>query len=153
MENKTFNFFRFEDLRVYNKSLDYSIWVNSQLNNINDNAITDQFVRRFAKSALNISVFIADGSGRNKNQFIYCLKMAKSYVRECIVYTTIAERNNYFNEENVETSRTYLIEISKMLGALISSLLRKNVKDEPADNEDQSDMNDSIVFSQDEDDF
>ena len=98
-------------------------------------------------------MFIADGSGRNKNQFIYCLKMAKSYVRECIVYTTIAERNNYFNEENVETSRTYLIEISKMLGALISSLLRKNVKDESADNEDQSDMNDSIVFSQDEDDF
>ena len=49
MENKTFNFFRFEDLRVYNKSLDYSMWVDSQLNNINGNAITDQFIRRFEK--------------------------------------------------------------------------------------------------------
>ena len=64
--------------------------------------------------------------------FIYYLKMAKSAVRECVVYTTIASRLNLLNEDDKDYSRTQLMEMTKMIGSLVSSLqkLVPNAKDD-----------------------
>ena len=67
---------------------------------------------------------IAEGSARNKAQFVYYLKMAKSAVRECVVYTEIAANEGIMDAEDKEYSRAQLMELTKMIGSLVASLQR-----------------------------
>jgi four helix bundle protein len=132
---RPFNFFRFEDLRIYHKSLDYVKWVYASVSMFPE---TDRkkLGSDFIKAATSIAVNIAEGSGRNKSQFIYYLKMAKSSVRECVVLSTIAHQNGFLTIEKEEESRNFLIEISKMVGALIASLQRSKRPDEEEEESD-----------------
>ncbi len=116
-------FFRFEDLRVYGKALDYTNWVYTITGDIHCNA-NCAMPAQFNNASRNIAVFIAEGSGRSKTQFIYYLKMAKSAIRECLVLTTIAFQAKLITEADNEYSRNALIEMTKMVGALIASLQR-----------------------------
>jgi len=128
MENdstKNVTFFRFEDLRIYHKSLDYIDWVYNATMLFPDEHSRD-LKSRFIAASQSISLYIAEGSARNKSQFIYYLKMAKSSVRECVVFTSVAEKQDYVTETMIEESRTQLMEMTKMLGALIGSLQRAN---------------------------
>jgi four helix bundle protein len=122
---KSVTFFRFEDLRIYHKSLAYVNWLNDVTTLFPEND-KSQFVLRFSDSARNIAFFIAEGSARNKSQFIYNLKMAKSAVRECVVYTTLAVNQGNITDTQEEESRRQLMEMTKMIGALISSLQRSS---------------------------
>ncbi len=122
-EERTVTFFRFEDLRIYHKSLDYNNWLSDVSTIYPDNDKT-QLIQRFSTVARNISFFIAEGSARNKSQFIYYLKMAKSAIRECLVCTSLAYKANNITDEQEEISRGQLMEMTKMIGALISSLQR-----------------------------
>jgi len=122
---KTGTFFRFEDLRIYNKALDYIIWLQDVTMLFPDNDRT-QFVLRFNDSARNIAFFIAEGSARNKSQFIHNLKQAKSAIRECVVFTALSVKQGNIIDTQEEESRRQLMEMTKMIGALISSLQRSN---------------------------
>ncbi|PKP32846.1 MAG: four helix bundle protein [Bacteroidetes bacterium HGW-Bacteroidetes-17] len=138
MENindKQFTFFRFEDLRVYHKSMDYALWVKQVSNSFSDMANMD-LANKFNSAALSIAINIAEGSARNKSQFIYYLKMAKSVLRECLVYGSLACNMQLITEEEEMHSRNQLMEMTKMIGALISSLQRSAVK---VDDESESD--------------
>lgn len=150
MENKTFNFFRFEDLRVYHKALDYSSWINALLKDIEPGAVQNQFARSFSKSATCIAVNIAEGSVRNKGQFVQYLKLAKSHVRECVVFTTVGLNGQFFDNDKYEESRSFLIEISKMVGALITSLQKGKSKDENEDFDEHPETNDLSTARDDE---
>jgi four helix bundle protein len=126
MENKEFNpsFFRFEDLRVYQKALDYYIWV--QINTeMFPHSESHPLVKSFVLDALEIAAKISDGSSKNKTRFIDNLRDAITTIRRCIVYTSISEKLSYFSEEQEESSRTELTELTRMIGALISSLQRE----------------------------
>lgn len=56
--------------------------------------------------------------------------MAKSNVRECVVFTTMALQNGYMTAEQSEFSRNTLIEMTKMLGAMVVSLQKHTSKRE-----------------------
>ena len=116
-------FFRFEDLRIYHKALDYITWVHRATSAI-DSSGTDKLAVKFNESARAIALNIAEGSARNKSQFIYYLKMAKSSIRESLVYTSISRNMEYFDPQQEDESRNFLMELTKMVGALISSLQR-----------------------------
>jgi len=117
------SFFRFEDLRIYAKALDYITWLHGVVNKFPSH---DQptLAQPFLKVSQSIALFLAEGSARNKPQFIYYLKMAKSSVRECVVYTEIAIRLGLINEEEKEYSVNQMMELTKMIGSLVSSLQR-----------------------------
>lgn len=128
MENeaeKILTFFRFEDLRVYHKALDYIEWVHSNTSIFPENELNN-LTGKFINSAQAIALQIAEGSSRNKTQFIYYLKMAKSSIRECVVFTAISHSLNYMTDSSTEESRGQLMELTKMIGALIGSLQRSN---------------------------
>jgi four helix bundle protein len=128
MENeleKTTAFFRFEDLRVYHKALDYIDWVNQSVGEF-PVPKGDIISGKFFQSAMNIAVNISEGSSRNKSQFIYYLKLAKSAIRECVVFTSLASKRKYFTTEASDYSRNQLMEMTKMIGALIGSLQRSS---------------------------
>lgn len=118
-------FFRFEDLRVYHKSIEYINWTYKVLNSLPPEQVNG-FASKFSKSAESIALNIAEGSARNKSQFIYHLKMAKSAIRECVVFTSVARNMDFFDEYQEEESRNILMEMTKMVGALIGSLQRSN---------------------------
>ena len=118
-------FFRFEDLRVYHKAHDYILWVSQTSSNI-PSVVNNSILIRFNDAARSIAIDIAEGSSRNKSQFIYYLKMAKSSVRECLVYTTALSRQKLLAPDQDDESRNFLMEMTKMIGALISSLQRSS---------------------------
>jgi len=125
MENlgNTPSFFRFEDLRVYQKALDYYTWV--QVNTeMFPHVENNPLVKSFILDALEIATKISEGSSRNKSHFVNCLKEAKTSIRRCVVYTTVSFKSGYFTEEEEDTSRNHLMELTKMIGALIGSLQR-----------------------------
>ena len=124
-KEQTGTFFRFEDLRIYHKSLTYINWLQDATILFPENQNSNLAIR-FNISARNIAINIAEGSSRNKSQFVYYLKIAKSAIRECMVYTTISHNAGLFSDEYEDESRGILMEMTKMIGALISSLQRSS---------------------------
>lgn len=141
MENeheKLATFFRFEDLRIYHKALEYIDWVYTMAKNSSNDPLMRLYFEKFISSANGIALYIAEGSSRNKSQFIYYLKMAKSSVRECVVVSTIGLKRNYIHAQAFDDSKNHLMEMTKMIGALIGSLQR-SVKPDESDEEDSLD--------------
>ncbi|MBQ7711466.1 MAG: four helix bundle protein [Bacteroidales bacterium] len=125
MENQDQNvsFFRFEDLRVYGKATDYASWLCTALREAN-NEMERALFGQFCRSALNIGIVIAEGSSRNKTQFQNHLKNAKTSIRECVAFTEIAHKVGAITVESRNRSRELLMELTRMIGALIISLQR-----------------------------
>jgi four helix bundle protein len=137
MENgftKSISFFRWEDLRVYHKALDYVDWVANATQMYTENH-PGNAAAKFNSAAQSIAFYIAEGSARNKSQFVHYLKQSKSSLRECVVLTSVLEKQGSLTEYQVEQSRNQLIELTKMIGALIGSLQRANKKFQVNNNE------------------
>ena len=122
-EERTVSFFRFEDLRVYAKATDYASWVTAQTAKPRNEA-EHTLTASFCHSSYDIALNIAEGSSRSKSQFDHYLKIAKTAIRECVVYTEVAANLGIFTTEQKEQSREFLMELTRMLGALIISLQR-----------------------------
>jgi four helix bundle protein len=120
---RNLTFFRFEDLRIYHKALEYMAWVHKSTLLFPDTC-QDNIGARFNEASRAIALHIAEGSARNKSQFIYYLKMAKSSVRESLVLTSAVKKSGYLTDKQEDESRNFLMELTKMIGALISSLQR-----------------------------
>lgn len=137
-EERNVSFFRFEDLRVYAKATDYASWVTREMA-APRNESEKTLVASFCHSSYDIALNIAEGSSRSKSQFDHYLKIAKTAIRECVVYTEVAHNLSLMNDEQFNQSREYLMELTRMLGALIISLQRsaerrhEQVDDEPSD--------------------
>lgn len=133
------SFFRFEDLRIYSKAIDFTNWLYDVINQFPESQ-KDVLGTPFIKSAQNIALNLAEGSARNKSQFVYYLKMAKSSVRECVVYTEIASRRYYMNEADKDYSRNQLMELTKMIGSLVASLQRTVSVSKESDDDSMPDL-------------
>ena len=134
---KPITFFRFEDLRIYHKALEYVDWAYKMTKNAGSDPFIKTFFDRFINSANGIAMNIAEGSSRNKSQFVYYLKMAKSSVRECVVLSTVAQSRGFISKQEYEDSKNHLMEMTKMIGALIGSLQRSAKPDERLGDEDE----------------
>lgn len=132
MDERNASFFRFEDLRVYTKAIDYSKWVINTLGPAANEGQT-RLSAAFCTSAFDIELNIAEGSSRAKSQFEHYLKIAKTAIRECVIYTSIANRCHMLTDEQMEQSREYLMELTRMVGAFIVSLQRPNHNHRPND--------------------
>ena len=116
--------FNFENLQVYQKSLDivdlvYEVtkeFPNSELYNL-----TSQYKR----AAVSIALNLAEGAGDTNAQFSRFLQIALDSVKECVVCSTIAKRQNYITLEKDLDMRSKLSELSKMISSL-KKYLKKN---------------------------
>lgn len=147
-EERVVSFFRFEDLRVYAKATDYATWVT---NAVAGNDKYKSLVGSFCHSAYDIALNIAEGSSRSKSQFDHYLKIAKTAIRECVVYSEVAANLGLFTQEQKEQSREFLMELTRMLGALIISLQRSAERrtvrsDEEPDNDADPYANDEMSY-------
>lgn len=140
-QERSISFFRFEDLRIYTKATDYCSWVIRNLGTPRNEA-EQSLMNAFCRSAYDIALNIAEGSSRNKNQFEHNLKISKTAIRECIVFTTVAYNLGLFAEDIFNQSREFLMEMTRMIGALIISLQRapRHHEEEDFNDEDVEDL-------------
>lgn len=109
--------FNFEDLKVYQKALDFTDHVyslTSKFPNLEMYGLTSQFNRASVSIALNVS----EGSGNTDAQFHKYLQTADDSLRECVTCSTIAFRRGYITREENQKSRILLLEIFKMIKSL-----------------------------------
>lgn len=150
-EQKATSFFRFEDLRIYTKALEYY----KQLCNIvktSDDFSQKTILLPMLDAAARISINIAEGSAAPKTQFIEYLKSAKSNVRQCVVFTTIALDNGFLSQQQADVSREALIEMTKMIGSMVLSL-QKNSKESKTPHRNRVQNNNVSEIELQEDDY
>jgi four helix bundle protein len=117
--------FSFEDLIVYQKAMDFGELVHNQVKKfpkIEDYRLSSQFVRAADSIAFNI----AEGSGSSDARFLNYLGIARDSSRECVSATSKAYKRKYITFEEFELSRSYLVELNKMLSSLMKHLENKN---------------------------
>lgn len=138
---KQANFFRFEDLRIYDKALEYNKWLVTILRaktmSKAEEILTDDCLRTSTAIAKNI----AEGSYHSRKDFEFYLKEAKANVRECYVLSELFMECNMFSMEEAEKSKEFLMELTRMLGALIVSLNKKSGAKKDAVSLDDEDNN------------
>lgn len=113
--------FNFEELKVYRKAnefIDLVYLIIKKFPREEEYRITSPFIRAAHSVALNI----ADGWGGSKAEFKNFLRVSKRSARECVVCATIALRQNFISKETESDCRKRLVEISKMLNGLITSI-------------------------------
>ncbi|MGO2294791.1 MAG: four helix bundle protein [Psychroflexus halocasei] len=116
--------FKFEDLKVYQKAIDFGELVNDQIESFPAHEaykLSSQFIRAADSIALNI----AEGSASTDANFIRYLKMAWDSAHECVAISTKARLRNYINFDENEENRKKITEISKMISSLIKHLKNK----------------------------
>lgn len=114
MENPKFNF---EDLKVYQKSLDFVDQVYAttrEFPNEEKYGLTSQYRRASVSVPLNI----AEGHGSSDAQFNRYLQMAWDSTKECVVCSTIARRQKFITEEQDFEARIKLSELARMTTSL-----------------------------------
>lgn len=115
--------FDFENFPVYKKSEEFyskvlKIIVNPKI----DKNIKDQLKR----AALSIVLNIAEGAGKySKNDKKNFYVVSKGSVNECVAIIRILKLENKITIDLFQDAYSDLLEIAKMLSALISSMLKK----------------------------
>jgi four helix bundle protein len=116
--------FNFEDLKVYQKALDFVDYVYLMTSKFPDKdkyGLSSQFTR----SAVSIALNTAEGSGDSDAQFHRFLQIAEGSVRECVTCTTISFRRDYITKEQNLKAHNILLELLKMIRSLQHYLKNK----------------------------
>ena len=117
---KPTNFFKFEGLRIYHKSVDFTNAILS-LSNTATTAAQKIIIDQFLTEAGHISANIIEGAGHSKAEFIEYLQKAKSNIGKCVMLCALASKQDLIDETQENDIRNELMELTKMIGALILS--------------------------------
>ena len=111
MEDVTFNF---AELRDYQKSLDFVDEVYKVTKNF---PIDERYglTSQYRRAANSIALNIAEGAGDTVAQFNRFINISQGSIKECVVSSTLALRQNLISEETNINSRQQLSQIAKML--------------------------------------
>ena len=117
---KPTNFFKFEGLRIYHKSVDFTNAILA-LSNTTQTAAQKILVDQFINEAGKISANIIEGASHSKTEFTDYLQEAKSNIGKCVMLCTLASKQSLIDETQENDIRNELMELTKMIGALIIS--------------------------------
>jgi four helix bundle protein len=118
MNNEKFDF---ENLKVYQKALEYVDFVYKITKGFPKTEIFS-LIDQLKRASISICLNIAEGSGGSKPEFNQFLKIARRSVRECIAISEISYRQNFISSETKQQSRSFCSELSRMITGLINSL-------------------------------
>ncbi len=118
--------FSFEDLKVYQKSLDFVDDVYKTCEEFPKEE-TYRLSSQFIRSATSIVLNIAEGSGDTDAQFKRFLQIALGSIKESVVCVTIAKRQGYVSTTREIHLKSQLVELSKMVTGL-QNYLKKELK-------------------------
>ena len=113
--------FDFENLKVYQRSLEYIDFVYKITKGF-PKTETFSLIDQLRRASISICLNIAEGSGGSKVEFKRFLKIARRSIRECVAITEVSSRQEFIGTEVRQQSRSFCSELSKMLNGLLKSL-------------------------------
>jgi four helix bundle protein len=113
--------FEFENLKVYQKALEYIDFVYGIARDF-PKAEIFSLADQFRRASISICLNIAEGSGGSKTEFNRFLKISRRSIRECVAITEISCRQKFIGDKVKQQSRSFCLELSKMINGLIKSL-------------------------------
>ncbi|MBO3097249.1 four helix bundle protein [Gelidibacter pelagius] len=117
--------FKFEDLQVYQKAMDFGEVVDVIVKKFPAYelyALSSQFRRAADSIALNI----AEGYPGSDAQFVKHINYAIYSANECVSCSTKAKRRLYINFDEDEENRKLISELTKMMSSLRKKILERN---------------------------
>ena len=118
--------FKFEELTIYNRTIDFGEKINLQIQTFPKEEIyrlSSQFIRAADSIALNIAE-VSAASPANFNRY---LQMAWDSGHECVVCSTKAYLRGFISEEINEENRKDIVELNKMITSY-KNYLKKKIK-------------------------
>lgn len=125
MSDKSKYHFKFEDLKVYQKSMDFGEEVDELVRSFPNHelyALSSQFRRAADSIALNI----AEGYPGSDAQFIKHINHAIYSANECVSCSTKARRRLYISIDQDERNRQLISELTKMMSSLRRKIIERN---------------------------
>jgi four helix bundle protein len=116
--------FSFENLKVYQKAIDFGEVVNELVGQFPKKEIY-RLSSQFSRAADSIAANISEGSASTDPNFNRYLKMAWDSSHECVTWNTKAYLRAYISQQQFEKNRAALTEIGKMISALRKKLRTK----------------------------
>ena len=117
--------FKFEDLQVYQKAMDFGEVVDAIVKKFPAYelyALSSQFRRAADSIALNI----AEGYPGSDAQFVKHINYAIYSANECVSCSTKAKRRQYIDFDEDEENRKLISELTKMMSSLRNKILERN---------------------------
>ncbi|SFN92729.1 four helix bundle protein [Bizionia echini] len=121
--NSDYNF-KFEDLQVYQKAMDFGEVVDTIVKSFPNHelyALSSQFRRAADSIALNL----AEGYPGSDAQFVKHINYAIYSANECISCSTKAKRRLYITFNQDEENRKLISEMTKMMSSLRNKILER----------------------------
>lgn len=125
MNDKSKYHFKFEDLKIYQKAMDFGENVDIQVKQFPNHelyVLSSQFRRAADSVALNI----AEGYPGSDAQFVKHINHAIHSANECVSCSTKARRRNYIDFQQDEKNREQLSELTKMMSSLRRTIIERN---------------------------
>jgi four helix bundle protein len=115
----------FEDLVVWQKSIDLSAEIY-QITRIFPKEEVFGLTAQLRRACNSISLNISEGSVKSTKTFIYHLYNALGSATEVLSASILANRLKFIDDKNLQVVRDRIIELTKMLNALIKALEKKS---------------------------
>ena len=115
--------FAFEELKVYQKALDFAVAVIEILDEIDAPRKHYRLIEQLEASCTSVASNISEGKGRySKKEFKHYLYIARGSLYETVTRLQIFRRLNWLKDDNYKELYKGAEEINKMLSGLINSL-------------------------------
>ena len=115
--------FAFEELKVYQKALDFAVSVIEILDEIDTPRKHFRLIEQLEASSTSVASNISEGKGRySKKEFKQYLYIARGSLYESVTRLQIFRRLNWLKEDSFILLYNEAEEINKMLSGLINSL-------------------------------
>ena len=115
--------FAFEDLQVYQKTLDFSVSVIDVIDEMDTPRKHYRLIEQLEGSCTSVALNISEGKGRfSKKEFRQFLYIARGSLYETITMLQIFKKKKWLKETSYEKLYLEAEEINKMLSGLINSI-------------------------------
>lgn len=114
-------FFDFEQLEIWKKSVDFCDRIITLVENLNSDAKHFRLVGQIEASSSSIALNIAEGKGRNSNkEFLQFLYYSRGSLYETITMLTIFHKRNWISESDFNELKNEAIILAKRINSFIN---------------------------------
>ena len=115
--------FIFEDLKVYQKALEFAVSVVKIVDEIDTPRKHYRLIEQLEASSTSVALNISEGQGRySKKEFKRFLYIARGSLYETVTMLQIFKKLNWLSEKPYDDLYGEAVEINKMLSGLINSI-------------------------------
>ena len=119
--------FIFEELKVYQKALDFAVSVVNIVDEIEAPRKHYRLIEQLEASSTSVAMNISEGQGRfSKKEFKRFLYIARGSLYETVTVLQIFKKLNWLDKKSYENLYLEAVEINKMISGLINSIKFSN---------------------------